>query len=68
MEEIFALTRALSGTLSGEHGIGLTKAPYLGLELSEAAIALQQRLQAGLRPQPHHEPGENLSGIRREMS
>jgi glycolate oxidase len=48
--EIFALTRQLSGTLSGEHGIGLTKAPYLGMELSEAAIALQQRLKRAFDP------------------
>ena len=27
---------ALEGSISGEHGIGITKAPYLGLELSPA--------------------------------
>jgi glycolate oxidase len=56
--EIFALTRQLRGTLSGEHGIGLTKAPYLGLELSEAAIALQQRLKRAFDPHNLMNPGK----------
>ena len=50
VEDIFTLVRELSGTLSGEHGIGLTKAPYLGMELSAAAMALQQRLKRPLTP------------------
>ena len=60
--EIFALTRALSGTLSGEHGIGLTKAPYLGMELSEAAIALQQRLKRAFDPNNIMNPGKIFPG------
>ena len=56
--DIFTLTRDLSGTLSGEHGIGLTKAPYLRMELSEAAMALQQRLKRAFDPQQHHESRE----------
>ncbi|MCX5892057.1 MAG: glycolate oxidase subunit GlcD, partial [Deltaproteobacteria bacterium] len=56
--EIFALTRQLSGTLSGEHGIGLTKAPYLRMELSEAAIALQQRLKRAFDPHNIMNPGK----------
>lgn len=60
--EIFALTRALSGTLSGEHGIGLTKAPYLRMELSEAAIALQQRLKRAFDPNNIMNPGKIFPG------
>ena len=56
--EIFALTRELRGTLSGEHGIGLTKAPYLGMELSEAAMALQQRLKRAFDPNNIMNPGK----------
>jgi glycolate oxidase len=58
VEEIFALTRHLRGTLSGEHGIGLTKAPYLGMELSEAAIALQRRLKRAFDPNHIMNPGK----------
>jgi glycolate oxidase len=56
--EIFDLTRQLQGTLSGEHGIGLTKAPYLRMELSEAAIALQRRLKRAFDPNHIMNPGK----------
>ncbi len=58
VEDIFALVRELRGTLSGEHGIGLTKAPYLGMELSQAAIALQQRLKRAFDPHDIMNPGK----------
>jgi glycolate oxidase len=38
------------GTLSGEHGIGTSKAEFLPLEQSEALIALQLRLKAAFDP------------------
>jgi glycolate oxidase len=58
VEEIFVLVRRLQGTLSGEHGIGLTKAPYLGMELSPAAIALQKRLKEAFDPHNIMNPGK----------
>jgi glycolate oxidase len=58
VEEIFVLVRHLQGTLSGEHGIGLTKAPYLGMELSPAAMALQKRLKQAFDPQGIMNPGK----------
>jgi glycolate oxidase len=64
VEDIFALVRELRGTLSGEHGIGLTKAPYLGMELSQAAIALQQRLKRAFDPHDIMNPGKIFPGSR----
>lgn len=58
VEDIFLLVRRLQGTLSGEHGIGLSKAPYLGLELSPGAIALQKRLKAAFDPHNIMNPGK----------
>jgi len=58
VEDLFALVRQLNGTLSGEHGVGLTKAPYLGLELSDAAIALQKRLKQAFDPNNIMNPGK----------
>jgi glycolate oxidase len=65
IEDIFALVRRLDGTLSGEHGVGLTKAPYLGLELSEAAIALQRRIKQAFDPQNIMNPGKIFPPRRR---
>jgi glycolate oxidase len=58
VEDIFTVVRELGGTLSGEHGVGLTKAPYLGMELSPAAIALQRRLKAAFDPHNIMNPGK----------
>jgi glycolate oxidase len=62
VEDIFTMVRQLGGTLSGEHGVGLTKAPYLGLELSAAAMALQRRLKAAFDPHNIMNPGKIFPG------
>ena len=41
---------ALEGSISGEHGIGFAKAPYLGIELSPETIALMQRVKHAFDP------------------
>lgn len=40
IEEIFKITVELGGTLSGEHGIGLSKAPFMHLAFSEEEMQL----------------------------
>ncbi len=55
---IFMVVRDLDGTLSGEHGIGITKSPYIGMELSEAAIALSLRLKKVFDPNNIMNPGK----------
>ena len=44
-EELFEGVVALEGSISGEHGIGFAKAPYIGLELSDDVIALMKRVK-----------------------
>ncbi len=58
VEELFILVRQLHGTLSGEHGVGLAKAPYIGMELSEAMIDLQRRLKRTFDPNNIMNPGK----------
>jgi glycolate oxidase len=58
VKELFILVRRLQGTLSGEHGVGLAKAPYIGMELSEASIALQKRLKLAFDPHNIMNPGK----------
>ena len=49
---------AMRGTLSGEHGIGVLKAPYLGLEQSDDLIALQQGIKSTFDPKGLLNPGK----------
>lgn len=55
---LFKQTIALGGTLSGEHGIGLTKSAYLSLEQSPAQIDLQRRLKSAFDPHGIMNPGK----------
>jgi FAD/FMN-containing dehydrogenase len=49
---------ALEGSISGEHGIGFAKAPFIGLELSEDEIALMKRVKAAFDPHNILNPGK----------
>jgi glycolate oxidase len=48
----------LGGTLSGEHGIGVSKAPYLELEQSAELIALQRGVKRAFDPKELLNPGK----------
>jgi glycolate oxidase len=48
----------LEGSISGEHGIGYTKAPFLSLELSREAIALMKRVKRAFDPHDILNPGK----------
>jgi glycolate oxidase len=50
VSDIFHLTVSLGGSLSGEHGIGIAKAPYLGIELQPAAIKAMREIKRALDP------------------
>jgi glycolate oxidase len=58
IKEIFKLTIRLGGTLSGEHGVGLTKAPYIDLELDQAAIEVMKKIKKVLDPNEILNPGK----------
>ena len=49
---------ALEGSISGEHGIGFSKAPFLGIELSSVEIALMKRIKAAFDPNNILNPGK----------
>lgn len=50
VEEVFELTISLGGTLSGEHGIGLSKAPFMKLAFSEAEMELMRNIKKAFDP------------------
>jgi len=58
VEEIFSETIRLGGTLSGEHGIGTAKAPYIGMELSPEVIETMRSIKAIFDPNNILNPGK----------
>lgn len=58
IRELFEHAVALGGTLSGEHGIGVLKAPYLPIEQSPGLILLQQNLKQTFDPHGLLNPGK----------
>ncbi len=58
IEEIFEETIRLGGTLSGEHGIGITKARYLKLEISKDIYDLMAGIKKAFDPKNILNPGK----------
>jgi glycolate oxidase len=58
IDALFRKVVELRGTLSGEHGIGVLKAPYLPMEQSPELIALQQRIKDVFDPKHILNPGK----------
>ena len=56
--EEFAVALELGGTLSGEHGVGALKRPYMQQAQGPVAIELQKRIKAALDPVNILNPGK----------
>lgn len=50
IEEVFQATIDMQGTLSGEHGIGLAKAPYMHMAFTPEEMALFQSIKKAFDP------------------
>ncbi|MDA7816982.1 FAD-binding protein [Sulfurimonas sp.] len=50
IEEVFQATVDLGGTLSGEHGIGLAKAPYMSMAFTEEEMNLFKSIKMAFDP------------------
>jgi glycolate oxidase len=58
VEEIFSATLAVGGTLSGEHGIGITKRLYITHALGEAGVKALKAVKQALDPKGILNPGK----------
>ncbi len=56
--EVFALVLGLGGTLSGEHGVGLVKKEFVGLEIEPATLEMMRRIKAQFDPKGILNPGK----------
>ncbi|MBI5588028.1 MAG: FAD-binding protein [Deltaproteobacteria bacterium] len=56
--DVFRLTIGLKGTISGEHGVGVSKAKYLSMELKPEAIEAMKRIKAAFDPNGILNPGK----------
>jgi glycolate oxidase len=58
IEDIFRATIELEGAISGEHGIGIAKAPYLRMQLSDPEIEAMKAIKKALDPNNILNPGK----------
>jgi glycolate oxidase len=58
--EIMDLALELGGTITGEHGVGRLKRPWLGEQLGPDVMALNQRVKAALDPLGILNPGSGI--------
>lgn len=57
-EEIFETAVSLGGTITGEHGIGVNKLPYLHMKVGEAGIDSMRSIKLALDPNSIMNPGK----------
>jgi len=58
VKELFEKVIELGGTITGEHGVGITKAPYMKMEFSRPSLELMARLKAAFDPKGILNPGK----------
>jgi glycolate oxidase len=58
VEEIFQAAIELGGTLSGEHGIGTLKAPFMEMELGAVGVDMMKRIKQAWDPNDILNPGK----------
>ncbi len=58
IKDIFKATVELEGAISGEHGIGISKAPYLRMQLSDSEIGMMRSIKKALDPNNIMNPGK----------
>lgn len=61
VDELFEHTLKLGGTLSGEHGIGVTKSKYLQWEVGKEGIQLMKKIKSAFDPDNLINPGKIFS-------
>lgn len=58
MEEVFSAAVKLRGSITGEHGVGTSKAKYINIELDSATLDYMRRIKEALDPKNILNPGK----------
>jgi glycolate oxidase len=58
IKAIFEMTLGFGGTISGEHGVGITKAPYIGMEVKDSELNLMKGIKRLFDPKDILNPGK----------
>jgi glycolate oxidase len=58
LKQLYKRVLELGGTLSGEHGIGIKRMPYLPMALSQSQISLIKRVKRAFDPNDILNPGK----------
>jgi glycolate oxidase len=57
-EEVYQLCLGLGGMITGEHGIGATRRPFLLLALGEVQVEMMRRIKEAFDPHGILNPGK----------
>ncbi len=60
VKDIFELALSMGGTISGEHGIGITKLPYIQMEIKEKELSLMKGIKSVFDPGGILNPGKAI--------
>jgi glycolate oxidase len=60
IKEVFQAALDLGGTMSGEHGVGLSKQPFIPMELTADQVAAMKAIKRALDPKNILNPGKML--------
>ncbi|HQR50597.1 MAG TPA: FAD-linked oxidase C-terminal domain-containing protein [Methylophilaceae bacterium] len=58
LDEVFSLVLSLDGTLSGEHGVGMAKRPFVPREIDATTISLMKSVKQAFDPNNILNPGK----------
>jgi glycolate oxidase len=58
IDDLFEHTLKLGGTISGEHGVGITKAPYIAKEIGSVELNLMKKIKKIFDPNGILNPGK----------